>query len=90
MLWKLHVLLQFSTDAMLDAINEAQIAFLTNSDNPRIGFDALLSGMLKATDSDYGFIGETFQDPAGQPYLKTHAITNIAWNEETRRFYDEL
>ncbi len=26
--------------------------------------------------------------PEGAPYLKTHAITNIAWNDETRKFYE--
>jgi PAS domain S-box-containing protein len=29
------------------------------------------------------------QTETGDPYLKTHAITNIAWSEETRRFYKE-
>ncbi|MEW5892481.1 MAG: response regulator [Pseudomonadota bacterium] len=50
--------------------------------------DFLLQGLLDLTGSAYGFIGEVCHDEAGQPYLKTHAITNIAWNEETRRFYE--
>lgn len=27
--------------------------------------------------------------PEGLPYLKTHALTNIAWNEETRALYEK-
>ncbi|MEM1436441.1 MAG: diguanylate cyclase, partial [Pseudomonadota bacterium] len=52
-------------------------------------FNGMLESLLQLTESKYGFIGEVFQDPDGSPFLKTHAITNIAWNEETRRFYDE-
>ena len=54
------------------------------------------------TESEYGFIGEILYSDQGEayleevhmklrgkPYLKTHALTNIAWNEETKKFYDE-
>lgn len=41
------------------------------------------------TESEYGFIGEVLYGDAKKPYLKTHAITNIAWNKETRKFYEE-
>jgi PAS domain S-box-containing protein len=51
--------------------------------------DFLLQGLLELTQSAYGFIGEVLYDEQGQPYLKTHALTNIAWNEETRRLYEE-
>lgn len=52
-------------------------------------FDLLLTEILSTTQSEYGFIGEVFVGDDGRPYLKTHAITNIAWNEETRTFYEE-
>ena len=52
-------------------------------------FDAMLSYVLDISESEYGFIGEVLQTEEGKPYLKTHAITNIAWNKETREFYDE-
>ena len=45
--------------------------------------------MLKLTDSGYGFIGEVLRTPENAPYLKTFALTNISWNEETRAFYDQ-
>ncbi|TCS71671.1 PAS domain S-box-containing protein [Sulfuritortus calidifontis] len=51
--------------------------------------DFLLQGLLELTQSAYGFIGEVLYDEEGQPYLKTHALSNIAWDEETRRLYEE-
>jgi len=52
-------------------------------------FSEMLDYILAATQSEYGFIGEIMHREDGQPYLKTHAVTNIAWNEETRRYYDD-
>jgi PAS domain S-box-containing protein len=52
-------------------------------------FDHLLALILKYTESEYGFIGEVLRDEADQPYLKSLALTNIAWDEATRKFYDE-
>ena len=50
----------------------------------------LLNTLLDITGSEYGFAGEVFYDEGGTPYLKTHAITNIAWNDETQKLYDEF
>ncbi|KAF0103837.1 MAG: PAS/PAC sensor hybrid histidine kinase [bacterium] len=72
---------------MLSAITRSQANFIHTSDT-RQAFDDLLRDILDLTGSEYGFIGEVHQRE-GQPYLKTHAITNIAWNEETRRFFTE-
>ena len=52
-------------------------------------FDLFLEILLKHTKSEYGFIGEVRHDSDGNPYLKTFAITNIAWNDETRKFYSD-
>ena len=48
-----------------------------------------LEDLLGLTNSEYGFIGEILRRQDGQPYLKIHAITNVAWNEATRRLYAE-
>ena len=52
-------------------------------------FDLLLIDLLDFTESEYGFIGEVLKTAEGKPYLKTFAISNIAWDEESRRFFDE-
>lgn len=72
----------------INLISEAQQAFIINTD-PRAAFEAMLQGLLELADSTFGFIGEVLHSADGTPYLKTHAITNIAWNEETRSFYAE-
>jgi len=50
--------------------------------------DFLLEGLLALTGSEYGFIGEVLRDEEGAPYLRTTALTDISWNEETRRLYE--
>lgn len=91
---------QEKSTKLLEAITLAQSQFIVES-NPRIAFNVLLDNLLVLTESEYGFIGEmhytetgdidmtTHMKVRGNPYLKTHAITNIAWNKETRVFYEE-
>jgi signal transduction histidine kinase/CheY-like chemotaxis protein len=88
-----HVLKQLNQDLisnqqLLESIRSAQSNFIHNID-AKIVFDKLLEDVLSITSSEYGFVGETHIDKNGNPYLKTHAITNISWNDETRRFYEE-
>lgn len=71
---------------LMDAIVRAQASFISNTE-ARQAFDELLGNVLDLTNSEYGFIGEVLYTAAGQPYLKTSAITNIAWNDATRAFY---
>ena len=52
-------------------------------------FGCLLDGLLDLMQSEYGFIGEIKHEDDGTMYLQTHAITNIAWNQSTRQFYDD-
>ncbi len=72
---------------LLQILGRAQNRFIAAT-SPQVLFDELLSELLPLTESEYGFIGEVLFTPEGEPYLKTHAITNIAWNEETRAFYE--
>jgi signal transduction histidine kinase len=74
------------TNRLLESLAQAQSRFIVEAD-PRSTFDEMLRILLELTDSEYGFIGEVHRDSGGAPYLKTHAITNIAWSQETRDFY---
>ncbi len=69
-----------------EIIIRAQELFIRSEDS-RHAFDVLLDDLLTITQSEYGFIGEVLLNVEGEPYLKTHTITNIAWNEETRKIY---
>ena len=70
-----------------EAITLAQANFIRDTEM-RGAFDGLLKDVLALTDSEYGFLGEVLYGTDGKPYLKTYAITDIAWNAETRHFYD--
>jgi PAS domain S-box-containing protein len=72
---------------MLEAVREAQARFI-EADDKRGAFDGLLDALLQVTQSEYGFVGEVLYDEHNHPYLKTHAITNIAWDDMSRRMYD--
>ncbi len=73
---------------LLAAITRAQSQCVQSHDTHTV-FEGMLDALLELTMSEYGFIGEVLHEADGSPYLKTHAVTNIAWNEETQRLYDE-
>ena len=75
---------------LLSAVGQLQAGYISKVKiDSTETFDALLKLILCFTDSEYGFAAEVLRDGQGQPYLKTHAITNIAWNEEMRAFYEK-
>jgi PAS domain S-box-containing protein len=73
--------------ALLSAISTAQSRFIRDADVMAL-FDKLLLDILSISGSEYGFIGEILYRN-DQPYLRTLAISNIAWNAETRQFYED-
>lgn len=73
---------------MLAELREVQDEFISHPDTGK-AFQDILAVLLNYAESEYAFIGEVLYDAEGQPYLKSHALTNIAWNEETRRLYEE-
>lgn len=74
--------------ALSDAVVRAQANFIANAQATG-AFESLLTDLLQLAESEYGFIGEIVHDEEGAPYLKTHAITNIAWDDSSRRYYEE-
>jgi len=70
---------------MLEAITHIQ-SLVDSKENPEEYFDEFLKVILKQTGAEYGFIGEILNNDE-QRYLRTKAITDIAWNEETRKMY---
>lgn len=72
--------------AVLAAVNDAHSIYLNQTRN-RAAFEELLEKILQLSGADYGLIAEKLENEAGAPYLKTLAISNIAWDEETRLWY---
>ncbi|MBA4349363.1 MAG: hypothetical protein C0415_05175 [Thermodesulfovibrio sp.] len=75
--------------SLLKALSHAQSQFIANIDT-HVLFDELLNQLITLTQSEYGYIGEVLYSSEGKPYVKTNAITNIAWNEETRKLYEKF
>ena len=73
---------------LLDLLHGSTTEFVDNGDFREV-MNSMLDTLLQLTESEYGFTGEVFFDDDGKPFLKAHAITNIAWNKETRVLYDE-
>lgn len=71
---------------ILQALHEINIEFIRPKSNKRSLFKKMLDKVLAITSSEYGFIGEIITRE-GAPLLKTYAITDISWNEETAALY---
>jgi len=71
---------------LLAAISHAQSHYISEADT-HVLFDNMLRNILDISQSEYGFIGEILQKE-GKPFLRTRAITNIAWNDESKAFYE--
>ncbi len=74
---------------LLQAISRAQTVFITSIDAKTL-FDWLLVDLLAATGSEYGFVGEVLFNAAQQPYLKIQAISDLAWDETSRRMHENI
>jgi diguanylate cyclase (GGDEF)-like protein/PAS domain S-box-containing protein len=74
---------------VMRAINAALGGFVNANVAKKEIFDSLLEKLLDITGSEYGFIGDILYTEERIPYLKTYAITNIAWNHDTRKLYKE-
>ena len=71
-------------------ISEVRALYINFKHDTAKLFDFILSKILEVTDGEYGFVGEIKIDPeTNKRFLKTFALTNIAWNEQMRKFYDE-
>ncbi len=73
---------------LLKTVTLAQSLFIAGQ-NPDDMYQFLLTELLGLTNSAYGFLGECRYDATGTPYLRANAITDISWNEETRRLYEQ-
>jgi GAF domain-containing protein len=74
---------------LLEAIHRGQTQFLLAEDPRRI-FEELLTSLVTLTGSEYGFIDEMFYTEDGRPYLTARAITDISWNDESRKMYQQF
>jgi len=74
------------TSAVLEAMVRAHGPAVRSSTGKQL-FSELLAGLIEVTESGYGFIGEVVYDD-GRPFLRSWAVTDIAWDAATREFVD--
>lgn len=79
---------RLANSALLSAVSQALSMFISE-ENRKAPFETLLKHLLSISSSEYGFIGEVHYANGEIPFLRTHAITNIGWDEETRAIYDK-
>ena len=75
------------TTELIGSIREAQALFI-DRENPRESLEKLLDILVRVTESEYGFLDEVLLDGQGKPYKSSLAFSNIAWDEESKRFYE--
>lgn len=73
---------------LLEAVRRAQAVFI-EADDKRRAFGDLLAAFVDLTGSEHGFIGEVLYDEQGQPYLRTHAMSDVAWDATSRSLFDQ-
>jgi PAS domain S-box-containing protein len=73
---------------LVQAISEAQLAFINSSD-PKKALGIIMKRLITLTKSEFGFIGEVQVDTFGIPTLLTHFLTDISWDDNHKRLYEE-
>ncbi|MDH5508787.1 MAG: response regulator [Nitrospinota bacterium] len=74
---------------MMETIHLMQAAFISDAPAGQL-FKSLLDKLLGLTQSEFGFVGRVLYTPGGTPYMKTHAISDISWNETTRGLFRKI
>ena len=75
-----------STNRILSCLNGAHELYMASGMSPA-WWDKMLADVLELTESEYGFIGAVEEDATGR-YLRTFAITDISWDETTKKFFE--
>lgn len=76
-------------EAVEQFVSNLRAYFITYENQPQRFYQSLLEMLLKTLDCKFGFIGEVKWDENNQIYLRTFHISNISWDEESRRYYQE-
>ena len=72
---------------LLVAVQSALLSFVSGSPKPHAIFADLLSELVSATESEFGFIADLALTKSGEITMRNLALTNIAWDDESRNRY---
>ncbi|UOA08213.1 EAL domain-containing protein [Methylobacter sp. S3L5C] len=73
---------------ILNCINRLQALYIKSKPADEV-FNSLLTDILNLTNSQFGFINELKYDETGGQYLQALAMTNITWDDASRRFWED-
>jgi PAS domain S-box-containing protein len=74
---------------LLNRIRKAQEHFIGSSDLAPV-FAEMLEIAVSHTGSRFGFVGEVLHDEAGNPYLRSYAISDISWDDASRNLMQSM
>lgn len=74
---------------LLHTIQNVQTQFIFKMSQQEV-FQNLLHDLLTLTNSEFGFIGEILHTDDGKMFLRDRAITDISWDEESRKTYEKF
>ncbi len=74
--------------ALMQLITDLQTECLLENDT-RTAFTPLLEKLIQLMECQFGFIAEVLFDADQNPYLKTHSITDISWDEVSSKTYQQ-
>jgi PAS domain S-box-containing protein len=74
---------------LLASIRQAQSFFISGLD-PRWVHQNMLHILVQHTGSEFGFLDEVLYEPDGTPYKLSLALSDISWDGESRRLYEQL
>jgi PAS domain S-box-containing protein len=74
---------------MLTSLRGAQTQFIADGD-PKPVFESLLEALVMMTESESGFLDEVTRREDGRFYKKSLAISNISWDDESKKLYEQL
>ena len=72
---------------LLNIIRKSQSDYILEMASEPI-FDHLLNDILGLTKSEFGFIGKVLFKDENTPYLQTFSISDISWDENSKKRYD--
>ena len=71
---------------IMSCVNRLQALYIKSKPANEV-FTHLLKDIIKLTKSRYGFITELKYDETGTQYVQALAMTNITWDDASRRFW---
>lgn len=73
----------------LDTIKQVQTSFLSGKETTET-FYRLLELFIDMTESEYGFFDEVLEGDDGKLYKRSLAISDISWDEKSKKLYKSL